>query len=368
MLVMLFNTLFVGTATAWAWTRVGGRVPESLTSVLLHCLVLGLLLMLIRVALPWTASRLGSAALLDGSWSLWKSLSLLAEPVVVLAHGIDVVLHRLIGRPIPSIDADTLQQEIRSIVSEGHFEGLLEDDARDMIEGVIELGDAVVTEIMTPRTDMHMIPSTYTWDELLADVIECGHTRIPVYQETRDEIIGMLYSKDLLPELCKPVDQRAEWTSILRKTLFVPEFKKVDDLLQTLQQSRTHIAIVIDEYGGVAGLITIEDVLEEIVGEIVDEYDEDVEADILPLGDDTCEALGRAHVDEINEALSIDLPEEEDYDTIGGLVFSEFGRVPVEGEVLLWNDSVRITVLEATRRTIERVRVEKLVTGALESA
>ncbi len=368
MLAVLLNTLFVGSASAWAWFRPTRVAPLTVIDVVLHCLVLGLLLVVIRVALPWTASRLGSAALLDSGWSIWRGLSLMAEPIVLLARGLDVVLHRLVGRPAPAIDAESLQQEIRTIVTEGHREGLLEDDARDMIEGVIDLGDAIVTEIMTPRTDMHMVSSTLSWDELVADVIESGHTRIPVYQETRDDIIGMLYSKDLLPELCKPAADRQEWTSILRRPLFVPEFKKVDDLLQTLQQSRTHIAIVIDEYGGVAGLITIEDVLEEIVGEIVDEYDEDVEADILPQGDDRCEALGRAHVDEINEALGLDLPEEEDYDTIGGLVFSEFGRVPTEGEVLLWNNVVRITVLKATRRTIERVRVEKLVTGALESA
>ena len=125
----------------------------------------------------------------------------------------------------------------------------------------------------------------------------------------------------------------------------MPETKAVDDLLQLFQQSRTHIAIVLDEYGGVSGLVTIEDVLEEIVGEIDDEYDSEVEAEIRKIDDDTCEALGRAHVDEINALMGFDLPEDEDFDTIGGFVFAEFGRVPTVGESITWNDAVQVTVL-----------------------
>jgi CBS domain containing-hemolysin-like protein len=134
------------------------------------------------------------------------------------------------------------------------------------------------------------------------------------------------------------------------------------------QQTHTHIAVVLDEYGGVSGLVTIEDVLEEIVGEIVDEYDDDVEDEIKPLDDGVCEALGRAHVDEINEFLGIELPEDADYDTIGGFVFTELGRVPLAGEELVWQETVHVTVLEATRRRISRVRIERLKSESRESA
>lgn len=237
-----------------------------------------------------------------------------------------------------------------------------------MIEGVIELSDVVVSEIMTPRTDMVSMPRSLTWQEALDFVVRVGHTRIPVHEKTRDDIIGILYAKDLLQELAKGPDQpRAPWTSLLREPHFVPETKPVDVLLQEFQRDRTHMVVVLDEYGGVSGLVTMEDVLEEIVGEIIDEYDKDLVDGIREIDGRTAEVLGRVHVDEINERLALELPEEEDYDTIGGFVFTELGHVPVNGEELLWKN-LRITVVEATRRRIERVRIEVLDRSCQETA
>ena len=282
-------------------------------------------------------------------------------PFVWFAQVIDTVIHRIAGRIPPEDDEDSLEEEIRAIVTEGHREGLLEEDAREMIEGVIELGDAVVSQIMTPRTDMHMVPIDMPWEEVVADVIESGHTRTPVFENSRDEVIGILYSKDLLPELATGSTQsRTPIRDLLRKPVFVPETKAVDDVLQMFQQLRTHIAVVLDEYGGVAGLVTIEDVIEEIVGEIVDEYDEEVVAEIDRIDQDTCEALGRTHVDEINEAMHLELPDDGDFDTIAGFVFTELGRIPQPGETVLWQDKVRIHVLDASKRRINRVRIERL--------
>jgi CBS domain containing-hemolysin-like protein len=273
------------------------------------------------------------------------------------------------GRKLQRADEESIEEEIRTIVSEGHREGLLEEEAREMIEGVIELGDAVVSHIMTPRTEMHMIQLNTPWDEVVESVIESGHTRVPVYDKTRDDVVGMLYSKDLLPELAKCAEEpRGPLSALLRKPLFVPETKPVDDLLQLFQKSRTHIAVVLDEYGGVSGLVTIEDALEEIVGEIDDEYDQQAELDIQKIDDDVCEALGRAHVDEINEIMGFELPEEGDFDTIGGFVFAEFGRVPTAGESITWRDAVRVTVLEASRRRVNRVRLERVRKESLEMA
>ncbi|MCA9258087.1 MAG: HlyC/CorC family transporter, partial [Planctomycetales bacterium] len=215
--------------------------------------------------------------------------------------------------------------------------------------------------IMTPRTDMHMVQVDLPWDEVVADVIDSGHTRTPVYDSSRDDIVGILYSKDLLPELATgDMANRSSLRDLLRKPLFVPETKRVDDLLQMFQQVRTHIALVLDEYGGVAGLVTIEDVLEEIVGEIVDEYDPEHVEELQALEDGAYEALGRAHVDEINHELNIELPEDGDFDTIAGFVFTQLGRIPNVGEAVVWQDKVRVCVLEVTRRRIERVRIERL--------
>ncbi len=227
-----------------------------------------------------------------------------------------------------------------------------------MIEGVIQLGGVDVSQIMTPRTDMVTLPVSRSWEEMIEFAIQAEHTRIPVYNKTRDDIVGMLHIKDLLPELAKPPQDRTHpWSKLLREPYFVPETKPIDVLLQEFQRNRQHIAVVLDEYGGVSGLVSLEDVLEEIVGEIGDEYDEELVEGIREVDQGLIEALGRVHIDEINERLGVDLPEDGDFDTIGGFVFSALGHVPVVGEQVVHNN-VRITVVEATSRRIERVRIE----------
>jgi len=217
-----------------------------------------------------------------------------------------------------------------------------------------------VSDIMTPRTDMVSMPATLSWQAALEFVIQDGHTRIPVCNKNRDDIVGILHTKDLLPELAKGPDEPVRpWTTLLRKPYFVPETKPIDVLLQEFQHTRNHMAVVLDEYGGVSGLVTMEDVLEEIVGEIVDEYDKDLVDGICLLEKGVSEAQGKVHIDEINERLGLQLPDDGDFDTIAGFVFSELGHIPVVGEEVRYKN-VRITVLEATRRRIERVRIEIL--------
>lgn len=354
---------------AWAAGKWKYSVSESIQDLLLTSLGLGIVFVAVRTWAPWVGARLFAEGFLYQTWPFWRALSAVMLPLVWGAQMLDAILHRVVGREPQEVDEQAIEEEIRTIVSEGHRGGLLEDEAREMIEGVIDLGDAYVSQIMTPRTDMHMVQVDLPWDELLSEVIESGHTRIPMYDKTRDDIVGLLYSKDLLPELATgDAESRTPIRELVRKPLFVPETKAVNDLLQMFQQLRTHIAIVLDEYGGVSGLVTIEDVLEEIVGEIDDEYDPESVEEIRRIDQDTVEALGRTHIDEINEEMNLELPEDGDYDTIGGLVFSEMGRIPQTGEEIVWQDKVRIVVLEATRRRIDRVRVERLASGQRESA
>jgi CBS domain containing-hemolysin-like protein len=368
-LAALMATLGIIASAAWAAVHWGFSLTQTWTALLLVSLALGLLLVIIRTWLPWAAARLFAEGFLFRTWPLWRTIAALTTPLAWGARAIDALLHRAAGRTPNEIDEQAIEEEIRTIVSEGHRGGLLEDEAREMIEGVIDLGDAYVSQIMTPRTDMHMVQVDTPWDQLLSEVIESGHTRIPVYDKTRDDIVGILYSKDLLPELAASEPKsRTPLRELVRKPLFVPETKAVDDLLQMFQQLRTHIAVVLDEYGGVSGLVTIEDVLEEIVGEIDDEYDPESVEEIERIDQDTVEALGRAHIDEINAAINFELPEDGDYDTIGGLVFSELGRIPQPGEEVVWQDKVRISVLEATGRRIDRVRIERVPNGQRESA
>jgi CBS domain containing-hemolysin-like protein len=361
--------LAVVAATLWLQRGAAPPAPAHWWHFPATVLAFGLAACAAAVWLPWWVARVAAAPLLYLTWPFWRIAGRLTFPLIWCAGAVDRTLHRLLGRQFRQFDEAGIEEEIRSIVTEGHREGLLEEEAREMIEGVMELRGAVVTHIMTPRTEMHTIQVDTPWEELVDDVINSGCTRVPVYGKSRDDIIGILHSKDLLTELAKGADEpRRPLMALLRKPLFVPESKPIDELLALFQQSRTHIAVVLDEYGGVAGLVTIEDALEEIVGDIVDEYDTETEVEIHKLDNDVCEALGRAHVDEINAEMGFDLPEKADYDTIGGFVFAEFGRVPAAGESLTWQDSVRVTVLEATRRRVNRVRLERVRQESLEIA
>jgi len=313
-----------------------------------------------RLWLPEAFARLWAEPLLVRTWPMWLIVASFAKPLTLMGDLVNAAVHRLVGRPLVIPSPTTIEEEIRTIVTEGHREGRLEEEAREMIEGVIELGDCDVSQVMTPRTEMTCISIHLPWPEALQFVTQAGHTRIPAYDKSRDDIVGILFIKDMLPELAKAdIKDRKPLVEILRKAHFVPETKPVNELLQEFQVTRNHMAVVLDEYGGVCGLITIEDVLEEIVGEIVDEHDEDLVEGIRVLSDRSFEALGRVHTDEINERLNIQLPEEEEYDTIGGFVFHELGRIPARGEQLTWQN-LRITVLDVSRRRIERVRVEIL--------
>jgi len=304
MVVAVLVAVTISAGAVWTWQTI---TPANLSPWLafgIAIVVIGLISAASTVWIPWSIARIAAAGYLYRTWPLWKVLGRLALPLVWSARVADVLLHRLSGRTPPRADEESIGEEIRTIVSEGHREGLLEEEAREMIEGVIELGDAAVSHIMTPRTDINMIQVNTPWDDVVESMIDSGHTRVPVYDKTRDEIVGILYSKDLLPELAKGADEpHRTLAEILRKPLFVPETKPVDDLLQLFQKSRTHIAVVLDEYAGVSGLVTIEDVLEEIVGEIDDEYDQKSEAQIRKIDEDTCEALGRTHVHEINSLM-----------------------------------------------------------------
>jgi CBS domain containing-hemolysin-like protein len=367
-LQVVATAVFVGAGMFWVWAQTQ---PDASS----HWVLLGgslaagaLVLLAAEVWIPYAVVRLWGDPFLYFTWPLWRTIGIVLFPLVSGARFVDALVHRLAGKSHEPPNGESFEEDIRTMVNEGHREGLLEEEAREMIEGVIELGEADVSEVMTPRTDMVCIFRGLGWQEMLDTVIAVRHTRIPVFNKNRDDIVGILYTKDLLPELAKPADQpRRPWTELLREPYFVPETKPIDVLLEEFQRTRNHMAVVLDEYGGVSGLVSMEDVLEEIVGEIVDEYDKDLIEGIRQLADGSCEVLGRVHIDEINERLDLELPEDEEFDTIGGLVFHELGHVPRPGEEVT-EDNVRITVLEATRRRIERVRIEVLDQQQRESA
>ncbi len=367
-LQVVATAVFVGAYSFWIWGWPQAAGPPHVLLLVSSLAGGAVALLAAEIWIPWAVVRLWAEPFLFHTWPAWQALYYALFPLVLAARFADTVLHRLAGRAPEEPSEDSFEEDIRAIVSEGHREGLLEEDAREMIEGVIELGDADVSEIMTPRTDMVSIPRSLTWDELLDFIVHSAHSRIPVVDKSRDDIVGVLVTKDLLPELVKGSNEsRRPWTELVREPFFVPETKPINTLLQEFQRARSHMAVVLDEYGGVAGLVTMEDVLEEIVGEIVDEYDADLVEGIRMLDEGVCEALGKVHIDEINERLDLRLPDDGDFDTIGGLVFSALGHIPAVGEELV-QGNVRITVVEATPRRIERVRIEVLDHPRQESA
>ena len=227
-----------------------------------------------------------------------------------------------------------------------------------MILSVLDFGDTVAREVMVPRIDILALDADTSWDEALDFVIKSGHSRVPVYRHSIDDIIGILYAKDVLRAMRDGASLHTAHPPIeklLRKVYFTPESKRVNELLQELQKTRVHVSIVVDEYGGTAGLLTIEDILEEIVGEIQDEYDEE-QPEYVPSPDGKGYVVDAGMlISDVNELLQVKLPEDES-DTLGGFIYDQLGKVPVVGEMVNYN-GLTAEVLEVNDRRILKVKV-----------
>ncbi|MBI2782053.1 MAG: HlyC/CorC family transporter [Chloroflexi bacterium] len=284
----------------------------------------------------------------------------LLGPVVTILSGITRWVARSIGVDINQ-EAQISADELRLIVERGGEQGVLEAEEEQMINAVIELGERRVHEVMIPRVAIAALASDATLDDAIDLVIEVGHSRIPVYHDSIDEIVGILYAKDLLPYLKPDAGPRPALRKLLRPPVLVPESMTIDDLLHELQRRKVHIAVVLDEYGGTAGLVTIEDLLEEIVGEIQDEYDVE-EPMVVRLSDHEARVDGRADVDELLELFDLDLKLEdaEEYDTVGGLLYHRVGGVPAPGDSIDV-DGLRLTVETTDGRRVGKVLVTRRI-------
>ena len=262
---------------------------------------------------------------------------------------------RLMGGPKINEVPLLTESDVRSLIELSEKEGVLEEEEREMIHSIIDFGDTLVKEILTPRVDFQVIPSDLNLEEVRQEALSKGHSRIPVYEDEPDKIIGILYVKDLLME--KNGGEGFDLKAMLRPALFVPRSKKVTDLLETFKKEKTHLAIVVDEYGVTAGLVTIEDVLEEIVGDIQDEYDEE-SPEYERQKDGSIIAEAKINLDDLVEILEIDF-HEDDVETLGGFLFSLFGDVPSVNEKVEYEGYI-FTVLEADERRIDRVNIQRL--------
>ena len=330
-----------------------GEARIGFGRILLACTVAGVLLLIFGVAIPYAWAKYSSEGLVVRFLPLLVVLRAFCLPVIKFLELFDPILRRLAGAPVLDAQsaADELEQEILDVVSEGELHGAVDEEEKEMIESVIELGDTHVVEIMTPRTEIAALPAEADLPAVLDMIRTKGHSRIPVYEGTIDTILGVLYAKDLLGRTEEgPFQLRA----VMRKASFIPESKLVRDLLREFQKQKVHIAIVLDEYGGTAGLATIEDILEELVGEITDEYETTAPAALKRIDETTYEVDARMRIDEINDQLNVLLPDDRDYETIGGFVFSTLGKIPKVGERCQF-DNIGIQVLAAEPRRITRL-------------
>jgi putative hemolysin len=250
-------------------------------------------------------------------------------------------------------------EDLREAIVDSEIEGGLDDTEREIIENVMEFHDVDVASVMTPRTEICAVDLAGGIGEAIRVAAATKHSRLPVYDGNLDAIVGIFSTRDVLPLIADGRLEACDLRSILRPVTFVPETKRVSDLLGEFRRQKAKLAVVLDEYGGTAGLVTMGDILGELVGELRDEYDDEEPAPIRRIDDTTADVDATEHVSDVNEALDLELPEEDDYETIGGLVLARLGHFPSEGETLVEGD-VEITVTKASDRRVLEVRVRRL--------
>ena len=329
---MIGTVLFLISGTAAIFVEAGSPTAARLVS---WAVCAGGLMMMTHVWLPAAVTRFASTQVLYHTWPFWRTLATVMHPLSAPGVLIELLTRRLTGTAeSEDEDEEQLEDEIRTIITAGTREGFFGPGVREMIQGVMTLHEDTVGHIMTPLGDVDAIDANASWDEVLKIVVTAGRTRFPVYEGTLDAVVGVLYVKDLLPFLANNRLADQSLATIMRRPWTVPVDRSVELLLREFLHSRSHMAIVLDEFQQTAGVVTIEDALEEIVGEIVDESDEEEEFGILIIDDATVEVDGRVMIDDLNDTLDWNLPESDDYETVAGYVLYHTGSIPEEGHRL----------------------------------
>lgn len=353
------------------------RVSLRISMILMHFLLSAFMFLLVVTLIPqiaiWAVFLIlifGALLLLLIEFALEGMVLQSPEKWAIRIAGLGDIL-RLIFSPISALmmtvlgSSENLEQrlgpvteeEIRTWVNTEHGESGLEKDEREMIYSIFQFGETLSREIMVPRIDITGLDVDSNVQEAIDIFNQTGHSRVPVYEETIDEIIGLLYAKDLLrTDLTEK--EKTDIRPFLRKAYFIPESKNVDELLREMQAQGVHMAIVVDEYGGTAGLVTLEDIVEEIVGEIRDEYDQGEELEYQQISDDEVIFSGRIDLDDVYDILGVDLTEDM-ADTLGGYIYGQIGRVPIGGEQIKV-DGWLLTVAQVSGRRIRQVLAKRV--------
>jgi len=312
------------------------------------------------LAIPHAWAKYAGEKILSRTYKLLMLSATIAWPALYVFQLYDGFVRRLAGvaETTPEEQQEERQEEFLTRLEQRRMEGVVDKEEQEMIESVLELDETTADEIMTPRTDIVAIEVKSDLQAVLDTISGAGHTRVPVYEKNIDKIIGVIYAKDLLAEIGKdPADFNLK--NKMRDAYFVPETKSLRSLLHEFQNQKLHMAVVLDEYGGTAGIVTLEDIIEELVGEIADEYEETPPEPIKEIDRNTIEADARTYIDDLNDRFDLNLPEDEDYDTIGGFVFSHLGYIPKTGEDFDYED-LKFTIVSAEARRIKRIKITKI--------
>ncbi|MGY8752772.1 MAG: hemolysin family protein [Phycisphaerales bacterium] len=346
-------------ATMYGFILLFGDHPITVTMYISGALVSLVVLWVFASVIAGVIAKTVPVGSVTRSWWIIRFASMLNPLIRWWIDVVTEIIRRLTGANLKQNDGlNTVEEQLLRSIEHSQREGGIPAEAAEMLENVVDLRDTDVGEIMTPRTDIEGVEMTNDISAIRKFVLESGRSRIPIFVENLDQIIGILYVKDLVGFLGAEANG-FNLKSILRKPIVVPDTKPVQELLADFQKSEVHMAVVIDEYGGTAGLVTIEDVLEEIVGEIRDEHD-DAEADepaLKRVSEKLVEVDGRYNLDDLNDELGLAFPEDEEYDTIAGFILANLGHVPEVGEILTLQTMVLIT-LNATETQIERVSID----------
>ncbi|MBP6964278.1 MAG: HlyC/CorC family transporter [Armatimonadetes bacterium] len=325
-------------------------------AVFVVTLVIGYLSLVIGEISPKSLALQHSEKIALRSAKFLLFLSIVLAPLVRVVTWSSNIIVRPFGGKASFSSPVVTEEELKMLVEAGEEDGIIEEEEREMIHSIFEFTDTVVRKVMVPRIDMKTVDVESPIAELLDVIMEEGHSRIPIYEEDVDHIVGIVHAKDLLRVLHEKCGADTSIRDLMRPPYIIPENKKVDELLAEFKKSKIQLAIVVDEYGGTAGLVTIEDLLEEIVGDIMDEYDEE-EPLVEVIDANTSIVDARTPIDEINEQMDLQLPEEE-FDTIGGFVFGLFGKQPHLGESVEY-DGAELTIAETDGPRINKVKIVK---------
>jgi CBS domain containing-hemolysin-like protein len=352
-MVLIMNNIVNISATALLTSLVTRRFGGDGTAVTIATAIMTVVIIIFGEILPKTMANMDSENMALRYAKLLKGLVTFLTPLIAVMNAVTSVILRLLGKKPDLDDSQITEDELRTYVEVSHEEGVIENDEKQMIDNVVDFGDSIAKDVMVPRLDMSTVSDDVSYEELLNAFSEDKFSRLPVYHENIDNIIGIIYLKDIA--FFRGEDKTFNMKKYLRPAHFTYEFKKTSELMREMRRASVSMCVVLDEYGTVSGLITLEDLLEEIVGEIRDEYDTDEVDDIIKLNDYEYMVEGGTKLEDFNEVFGTDY-NSEDYDSIAGQVIDLFEHIPSKGEMVK-DGNLTFAVAAVEHRRIEKIRV-----------